>query len=72
MLVHILNIALRSHNGTSLEALRMKPFISIPVGFKVLNYNIVDAWCIERSRGGLYGDYGSIVTAFCEAWKLRD
>ena len=71
MLVHVLNIALKARNGSAIVALRWTPVFSLPVGGKMMTYCIVDAWCIEQPRGGLVGDYASVLSAFLAAWSMK-
>lgn len=70
MLTNVLNTLLAQRNGSALVALRMTPLIEIPIGMRLLCFNIVDRWCVEQPGGGLVGSFGNPITAFMAAWRL--
>jgi hypothetical protein len=71
MLVHLLNAVLKARNDSSIVALRSTPLFSFLVGYRMLTYNVVDAWSIRRPNGVLAGDYPNLLTAFAAAWRIE-
>ncbi len=71
MLVHFLNPLLRAQNRTAVVALRWKPLLELPIGYKMLTFLIVEAWCVRRPTGKLTGDYANVLSAFAAAWKIK-
>jgi hypothetical protein len=71
MLAHFLNPLLRARNGTEIVALRWMPLIQIPIGYKMLTFLIVEAWCVQQPAGELTGDYANAFSAFAAAWKIK-
>jgi hypothetical protein len=71
MLVHLLNPLLQAHNGTAVVALRWMPLIELPIGYRMLTFQIVEAWCVRRPTGELIGDYANSLSAFTAAWRIK-
>jgi len=71
MLAHLFNFALKRRNGSAIVPLHWAPLFSLPLGDRTLTYLIVSAWCIERPRGGLLGNYSTPVSAFAAAWRMQ-
>lgn len=71
MLIHLLNPLLQAHNGTAVVALRWMPLIELPIGYKLVTFHIVEAWCVQRPTGELTGDYANCLSAFAAAWRIK-
>ena len=71
MLIHLLNPLLQAHNGTAVVALRRMPLIELLIGYKLVTFHIVEAWCVQRPAGELTGDYANCLSAFAAAWRIK-
>ena len=71
MLVHLLNPLLQARNGTAVAALRWMPLIELPIGYKMVTFHIVEAWCVQLPTGELTGDYANCLSAFAAAWRIK-